>query len=324
VKRAALIAAAVLVSGALFWAAMRGVDVAELGRVFAGASLAWAPALVIAPILDLWVRAARWRLLLAPMARASVRDLFQLEALGLAINNVLFLRLGEFARGFFAAKETRIPAVSVLATILVERLCDTAALLLLFSVGVGLLPRGTVPGAACLMAAGGCAALCAVLALLAWADRDGEGGAVARALGRFPRLRLWSIEIMAGARSLRDAPSAWAIAWLSLALWIVDAGGFWAAGRALRLAPPLSAPQSLAVVAFAAAASALPAMPGAFGNYEASVRYVVMRFGHGKPAAVAFAVLSHLSTYVVVTAIGIGSLYALGHTLSGLRQTLKR
>lgn len=315
--------AALGVSGFLFYFAMRGVRVSEIREVLSGANIRWLPMLLVMPVLDLWIRAVRWRRLLYPVAAARVGTLFQLEAVGLALNNLLFLRVGEVARVFIAGKELGVPFVSVLASIVVERLCDTTALLTLFALSslvLGPVVDPRLRAAALAAAAGGMI----LLGLLAAADRAGEDAWWARRLRKYPRVRLRALEVTAGSRALRSVSGACEIAILSLSLWVCDAGTFWAAGHVLGLDPSLSYLYAISVVASAAAASALPAMPGAFGNFEAAVQYVLMRFGYSKQLAISFAVISHLSMYIVVTVTGVVSLFALGYTVANLRDSMRR
>ncbi|PIR15163.1 MAG: hypothetical protein COV48_15890, partial [Elusimicrobia bacterium CG11_big_fil_rev_8_21_14_0_20_64_6] len=85
------------ITGIFLWLALRKVEFSALGAALSSASLVWLIPMIVIVYLDLLVRAVRWRVLLSRtrVQPAPVWDLFKLEAIGLAVNNVLLLRLGE-------------------------------------------------------------------------------------------------------------------------------------------------------------------------------------------------------------------------------------
>lgn len=323
VKNAASILLPLAVGGGLFYWAFRDVHLSDITVSFGDMRLGWLPVLVLLPLTDLGVRAMRWRLLLFPVTRAEPWRLFQFIAVGLGLNNLLFMRLGELARGVVAAQELKVPLVAVLSTIVVERVCDTAALLALFSGAAALMPEHVDPRLR-LWGAAGAAGLAAGLALTAFLGPRLERLLDAPALKRRPRAAAFLRDLLAGARGLRSWPAAAEIACWSLALWLVNGVLFWTAGRVLGLSPSLGGLEAMLAVSSAAAASALPAVPGAFGNFEAAVRALLEHLGYAKGAALTFAAFTHLVVYAVVTSLGIAFLYRLGHTVSTLRGLLRR
>lgn len=320
-KDALTAAAAAAFGAALLVYALRDVEGEKVLAALAAVRLGWLPVLALFPLADLAVRALRWRLLLEPVARAGAWKLFELEAVGLGLNNLIFFRVGELARAYLAGRELEVPVLSVLANILVERLLDSAALLALFGLSALAMPE-LIPPRLAHLALAGLAAIVLGLAGVAWVDGFLKGSKVWRGrLARFPRLARLVDELVLGTCALRAPRAALAICALSFALWLVDGGIYWATARAMA-APPLSYPQSLTVVTAAAAGSALPAVPGAWGNVEAAIKEALTRFGYPADLAVALATLAHLVMYVVVTTTGILSLYGLGHTFSSLRAAL--
>ena len=120
-----------LVISVLFlYLALRNVRFGEirqaLGRVDVGL-------LVLAAgifLISFSVRAVRWRYILRPVQEIGLGPVFSLLSIGFMANNVLPARLGEFVRAYFLARKTGIRKSLSLATILLERLSDFAALLL--------------------------------------------------------------------------------------------------------------------------------------------------------------------------------------------------
>lgn len=316
------VAASIIVGGVLLWAAFHGVPLAEVVTSVKAFEPQWTPLLILLPVVDLFVRAARWRILLRPLAETKTQNLFQLEAVGLALNNILFMRLGELARAILCGLELKVHAFAVLATIVVERLCDIGALLGLFTMATWL---AGVPVDPALRLSAGVGALLVVLALFVAALSEKWLARLAReSLSGWPRIAHLAEDLAAGTRGLH-ASGAWlSVGVLSLALWAIDALVFWVTARALDLEPLLSYGQAVVVVTTAAAATSLPGAPGGFGNFEAAVKWVLVRFGAAPGEAFAYAAFTHLTMYAVVTIIGIICLYRLGHSIEGLKQAVSR
>lgn len=321
-RRGASILLAVLVGGFLLALAVRGVEWPEVARMLSRADPLWLAPLLLLPALDIVVRALRWKLLLAPVKEADWTALFGLEAVGLGLNNILFLRIGELARAYLGGKRLGVPGLSVLSTILVERLCDAAALFALFSAASLLIPEA-VPRPLRWAAPAAVAALLGVLGGVTSLERLlAAWGPWKRFEASHPRVHRLLRELVTGTGALRSPARAAAVAALSLLLWVCDATIFWAAGRSLGL-EGLGYLKSVAVMTTAAAASALPALPGAFGNFEAGVKAVLVHFGYAPEAAIGYATLAHLSMYVVVTSMGLFFLHRLGHGLGSLGREMK-
>lgn len=303
---------------ALFlWLAARNVSLPELAAALAAARWRWLPFMLGMGLADLVIRAARWKILLWRAApRAGVWTLFKLEAIGLALNNVLFLRVGELARAFLAGRELGAHVASTLASVAVERALDVAALLLLFCAAAALAPQ-FVPAA---LRRAGLLALCGVLAAI---------GALAVGEGQVWRLKRWpgvhrlAAQLAQGAAVLREPAPAAAAAVLSLGLWSVDALVYWAGARALSLGALVSYPRAILVLSWAGAAAALPAAPGAFGTFEALVKSILVDFGAGPDAAFACAVFTHMTTYLTATVLGLLFLWQVGLSFGELTRAVQ-
>ena len=119
-----------------FWISMRDVPLDEVMAAVERANLTLL-LIVSVPsyIAAVWVRALRWRYLtegIAPMPRGT---LFRAMAIGFTVNNLLPLRIGEFARSWYLARETGTSATSVFASVALERVIDVVALIMLAMIG---------------------------------------------------------------------------------------------------------------------------------------------------------------------------------------------
>lgn len=320
------ILAAVAFTGGFLWMAARNVQFAELGDILASAKWRWLPPMLFVICLaDIGLRALRWRILLSQAVRsAPLGELFRLSAIGLAVNNVLFARLGELLRGVLAARRLQLPIATTLASVVVERALDVAALLTLFAAASAFQPdmvAAPVRRAGLLLLA----AVVGALVFLVLAERTLEaGGFLERRLRAWPKLHEMVGHLTLGAAVLRRPRALAAVAALSLGLWAVDAGVYWLGAQALGLEGLIDYPRSILVLSWAGAGAAIPAVPGAIGTFEAMVKAILEKFGVPANAAFAYALFLHMTMYVTVTAMGLVFLYRVGLSLGGLRACLGR
>ncbi|MDD5657072.1 MAG: lysylphosphatidylglycerol synthase transmembrane domain-containing protein [Elusimicrobia bacterium] len=317
-------AAAVLTTVFFLWLAARNVEISALGRVLSEARWRWLPCMILVCLLDLLIRAVRWRLLLSQAGRAPLGELFRLSAIGLAVNNVLFARLGEVVRAVLAARQLGLSMATTVASVVVERALDVCALLTLFAAAGMLLPE-LVPfawrRAGLLVLAG----VVAALAFLILAERTLEaGGLVERRLRRWRKLHEMIVHLALGAAVLRRVRTLASVIALSLALWAVDAAMYWFSARALGLEGLLDYTRSILVLSWAGAGAALPAVPGAIGTFEAMVKDILVRLGAVPGEAFAYALFTHMLMYIVVTGIGLACLYRVGLSLAGIKASLEQ
>ncbi|MBI5630348.1 MAG: flippase-like domain-containing protein [Elusimicrobia bacterium] len=301
--------------------ALRNVALSELWLVLACARWRWVPMMSGIVLLDLVVRSRRWTLLLSK--KECFWACLRLEAIGLSVNNVLFLRLGELARAFLAGRELGISWLTALASVAVERVLDVAALLTLFcaaSVGSPLVPAA-LRRAALLLLCGIAGALC----FLVLARRLLQpGGALRERLKPWPKVQSLVLPLAQGAAALADPKTALEAALLSLGLWGVDAGLYWAVAQSLGLGTMVDYPRSILILSWAGAGAALPAAPGAFGTFEAMVKSLLQSFGASPHQALAYAFFSHMLSYLIVTLLGLVFLYRVGLSLGELKAGLEK
>ncbi len=314
------------VTGIFLWAALRKVEFSALGAALSSARPGWLIPMVAIVYLDLLVRAVRWRVLLSRTRGlpAPVWDLLKLEAIGLAVNNVLLLRLGELARAGLAARRLGIPAAAALASVAVERALDVAALLTLFVLACRLAPGiapASVVSAALLLLAGSIGAL---IVLAAAESSLAPGGFAERRLRRWPRVHNFVEQLALGAAVLRSPAAAAQAACLSLLLWTVDAAVYWAGAYALGLGGLMDYPRAVLTLSWAGAVSAIPAAPGSIGTFEACVASILRTFGAAPEAALAYALFTHMTMYLLVTVTGLVFLSREGVSLARLREDVER
>ncbi len=293
------------------WVAFRDVSWSALGRELAGAN--WWLLLGLSLPAYLWsvqLRAARWRVLARGVADVPVSAAFRANAVGILVNNVLPLRVGEFVRVWWLAREIRSSVAALLGTAIVERVIDMVFVLGLASLVVGNeVGRGVLVGAAA-------APLAATLALRRWPAPALR--AVRRCAGLvLPAARADRITGIAGAvaqgvAALRGGADFARMAWLTFLLWAVATViPFWAALTALGIdlgGLAASIHGAFLIVVYVAAAVALPAAPGFFGPYHAACRYALTPLGVPLELAVALGTLAHAVFWIGTTGLGLACL----------------
>ena len=113
--------------------AFRGTDPTALFESLKGADYWWIVAMFVIYMASHLLRAWRWRYLLDPVKKGiGLRNLFSGVMIGFLMNNIL-PRAGELARPYSIGKLEGISKSSALGTIVVERIMDILASLLLIA-----------------------------------------------------------------------------------------------------------------------------------------------------------------------------------------------
>lgn len=113
------------------WFALRDVRLENLTDAFSRANYWWIAASIPISIIAHFVRALRWKTLLAPVKKdVSVWNAFSAVMIGYFFNAVL-PRGGEVIRPVMFAREEKLSLSTVVATVVVERILDIISLLML-------------------------------------------------------------------------------------------------------------------------------------------------------------------------------------------------
>lgn len=310
------IAAGFAVSALLLWLALRNVPLENLAGAYSRVSLAYLLPAALVTVAELYLRGAKWRLLLLP-SNPAIRafDAFRLQAAGLALNNVLPLRLGELARASFAAREFKVPLLTVFSTILVERLLDVIVLFLMFAAaaGFGGLSGGFLEYRKFLWTL--VAVLVCGIAALIFADEITSHSWFSGLFARFPRLRSLFEKVALGVRGFHSPKSGAAILGLAALQWLTNALNLWLLALAFGLGSVVTFFRSIALLFSAAVAASIPAAPGFFGNFELMLTKVMKGWGVEETLGFAYASFAHVAGYVVVTLLGVFFIYRMGQSL---------
>ncbi|MEP6984706.1 MAG: lysylphosphatidylglycerol synthase transmembrane domain-containing protein [Chloroflexota bacterium] len=288
------------------------VNLDQLKDAIVGARYIYVLPTVVFLLLGLVTRAFRWQVLLSgdlPIGRT-----FSIMNVAYLVNGVLPLRIGEVARIYLATRATPpVPPMKTASTIIVERLLDLLAVVLMVVLA---LAGGPVPEqirTSALVSGALVVVGFVVLVILAsqrqLANRLLQWGL--HIIGRESdspiavRLTRWLDHFLDGLQPLTHPRALFAaLAWTAVSWGFSTIAGYilmftfytqasWAA--------------TMLYIAAAAFAIAVPAVPGNLGPYEGSIYLAISAMGYANPAgtAVAFAVLVHGLNLLVHASTGV-------------------
>ena len=135
-KRILLMSIGLLISVFSMWQIFRDTPLDELLAALSKPNYLWLVPNMLFVMGSMFQRAYRWKYMLAPIKKVRYPNLLAATCIGFMANNILPLRLGEYARAHsLSHQDEDVSKSSALATIFIERMVfDLFALLLIFGV----------------------------------------------------------------------------------------------------------------------------------------------------------------------------------------------
>lgn len=295
------------ISVAFIALALRGQDLGEVRRALAAADYRYLPGALLLYFAGVWVRALRWRALLAPVRRLTARQLFPVIVIGYMANNILPWRIGEFVRAHVLRERQQIPTSASLATIAVERIFDGLTMLAFLLIASLFIPLNAQLRRLAFVATAIFGVLLLALVVLVASDslRARILALVTRplpaALGS--RLRDLAESFVGGLRILRSGRELGIVTLTSLLAWGLESAMYLTLAPAFRL--PLGAAGALLATAVANLATLIPSTPGYVGVFETGIVLVVNGLlGFGAETALSYAIVVHAALYIPITIWG--------------------
>ncbi|MBX3004020.1 MAG: flippase-like domain-containing protein [Anaerolineales bacterium] len=297
------------------------IDVDQLGPALRIADFSWFPLVVLLFFGTLLTRSLAWRTIL--QERASIKEAFLVVNQAYLLNNVLPFRLGELGRALLISNRAKLSFWEALSTVVVERVFDLglAAALLLFTLPL-------VVGAEWARTAAYVSLGLVVIgfALLFWMASNPKQvpALIQRLTGRWPALREWLVDkagaFTEGLSALRDGKRFLQVLFWMVLTWLFNVAWYFVLMRAFfPMAQWLWAFFSIGVSSLGVA---LPSSPGYIGVFE-GVLVGALSFFNADPAiSLAYAVVGHLTYFVITGIIGIIGFWQQGESLGDIYRTL--
>jgi len=305
------IIAGLLLSMLFIFLAFRQVDFSQMGRAFAGADYRLLIPILLIIFLGLVLRSWRWQFLLAPIRPVRLPDLFSSLAVGYMANTFLPAHLGEVVRAYHAQKKTGISASAIFATIVVERLIDIFALLLLMGLALAVFPfPGWVRKSGIIMLVLVCILFASLLLMkkyrrqtLAISDRL-TGFLPATASARVNELL---DQFLNGIVALKSPGHYPVVAILSIAIWLSYALTFQLLFYAFDFIAMYHLPWTAALVALVITTISVvvPSSPGYVGSYHFLCQLSLGLFAVPKGPALSYAFVIHAVNIFPVFLLGL-------------------
>jgi glycosyltransferase 2 family protein len=311
-------AAIAIVTIGLLYLAFRGQDLGA--AMSAMRSAEWVPLLggLLIMFLSHGVRALRWRIVLRPLKRhTSLWLAFKATIAGYAMNN-LIPRSGELVRPYMMARGENIPMAGTLATVVVERLADVLALagLIVFSLvsfqtrvtNVFPMFNGDVLWGLAVMLI-----LLISLILVFFSERRTEQmvNMIARPLSAKWAGKVTQMirDFSRGIRGLEKSAILPLIVG-TVSIWILYGISMYVSlqGFAEPSMSALTLRDAFLLLTLSGIAFTIPT-PGGTGSYHALITTgLSMIFGVPASIALAYAVVTHILSYISITLVGLGFL----------------
>lgn len=280
----------------------RTVDLDAAWATLRTADLRWVALLLLFACGDILLRAVRWKVLLAPLARVPLSATLASLLVGYLANNLLPARLGELVRSHDLSLRTRVSTSTVLGTVVVERVVDTLVVVAIASAAILVLSVRGVVASAVLVGLAVTALLVLAVAAGIYAHRLPGADRVRDLLDRWPRVRDVLRRLRDGLAVASDMRTMTMAIALSIGSWSFTVLAFAAAAQAVGIEPTMG--QAALLAAGVNLATAIPAGPGYVGTFELAAVTISASVGIPAEAALAFAILVHATSLLLTSAGG--------------------
>lgn len=302
----------------LFWFFGRNLDWALVRQSLARADAFYLTVSVLIICLGYLIRAVRWRVLLSPITKSSLKELFATTTVGFA---AIFLigRAGEIVRPMWLPmRDSRVRPSSALVTLGLERIFDLAALVCFFA--VNLIWFNAPPGretefqyveiAGVVLLIGVIAGFASLIVYQrrsqrfnAWFGRITDNRFVPK---RIRRILLSILDKLAGALSiLTNWKEMLSVSFWTFVLWLAIAIPTWLVLLAFGI--PISFSDSLFIMGFATVSSVVPTPGGAAGAFHTATAasLLFLKNDTSREDAAAVSIAMHLVYFAPAIVFGL-------------------
>ncbi len=297
---------------------LRDVPFDAFMRALGAAQALWFIPAFLALMAVLVTRAVRWATL---MGGAPVGTTFHAQNIGYMLNMILPFRVGEIGRAIVIGQRTQVSTATALSSIVVERLLDLAAVVLMFVLFAQFIPMDAALARTATISAGLVVALIIFVGLVIWQSARFER-LLRSVLSRFPSIHseTWVQrfhEFTAGFR-LINTPRRLGIVLLTTALiWIFNLS---VAAFTMAAFLPLRVDQAGLMMVAANLGGAAPSAPGGLGPVQFFARTaLVVPFNLDATIATAFVFVWSLGQQLILIVLGLIGMLRIGLSFGQLR-----
>ena len=305
--RALLVAAGLAVTVVGIYLAVRGVRLADAVDALRASDLLWLVPAIPVFAIAIALRAVRWWALYARAARPPLRAVSYALLVGYFFNNILPARAGEAARVIALSRRAQTPPAETVGTVVVERVFDIVALLVVLFASYPWLPQISWLRAAAIFGAVVVGALAVLVVVIVRYDERAVHWLLSplrriKRDGFAERVEQAAVDATRGLVALRDPQIALRGITLTILSWVVLALSYWILMAAFRLDLPFVA--AVLVTVAINLSLVLPSAPAALGVFETATIIALRAFHIPQADALSYAVVLHLLNLVPFLLIG--------------------
>jgi len=316
-------------SAILLWLVLRKIDIARSVETVLSINGKYFTISLLFYLLTIYFRSVRWRYLLEADPPVAVPALFSATSIGLMVNNVLPVRMGDVARAYLIGRHAKVSGVTAFATLAVERIVDALCLLSILGFYLRAIHGEKMQQVGLRMAALGVTfvivlgAGIGVLYLASirrtWMETFISGLLETRFPGLASKVLALFSKAVAGFTALRSGRQLVWVFLFTLCLWFSGAASYFYLMRSFSF--PLGFGSALLVLVFVTFGVAFPSAPGFAGTFHAFCILGLSMVGIQNPTlAATYAFTLHGTEWLSATALGFYFLWREGLSLKALRQ----
>jgi uncharacterized protein (TIRG00374 family) len=304
----------ILVSAALLWWALRGLQLADVWQALKSANYWWLIPGVGVYFLAVWARAWRWHFLLRPLKRIPTTAMFPIVAIGYMGNNIYPARAGELLRAYVLRREEQVPISASLATIIVERAFDGVVMLAFVFINLpelaGLTADSRIAGSIQSLALWGAGIFfgAVLLFLLMAIFQERSARLLSWLIDRIVPCRYrepvkgFAQRFIGGLASLRSPADVAMVLLTSVVIWLLETGKYWLVMHAFPFQVSFFALMLMNGVVNLA--TTIPSAPGYVGTFDAPGIAVLEAYGVAGEVAAGYTLVLHAALWLPITLLG--------------------
>ncbi|MDZ7289315.1 MAG: flippase-like domain-containing protein [candidate division KSB1 bacterium] len=307
-----------IISAVFIYLAFRKIDFVQMWEALKQVNYLWLFPCIGVMFISLWLRAVRWGYFMKPIKSGiSVHKLFSAIMIGYYGNNVFPLRAGEVLRAYAIGKSAGVSRMASFGTIVVERLIDVFALLLLigFSILFHKYPDWIEKWSIGIFV-GTVVVTLFIVALMRHTQQT------LRLTSRLTRplpekIRQFINKLLGsfldGFTIFEKAEHFWSITWQTVLIWILCAAVNYTVLEAFSLNERLPIGASFVILAIVNFSIMLPSAPGYVGIFHFASQQALLLFNNpnapltdqiSNSTALSFALILHVANFIPITLTG--------------------
>ena len=289
--------------------AFRNVQLKQVTDVIRQADARSIAVIVILIAAPQFLRSFRWGILLSPLERLSQQLLLPITCIGFLFVWIMPARLGEVTRPYLLQQNSRVGLSAAMGSVVLERLIDAGFLVALLAM---CLPVLRLPDWILSSFQGFVFVLLSAVLIVLLGSLPQFRHRVLQLVSRYLPERLSDFlartaeSFYSGMQSVVSVKTFLATLALTSLIWAFGLAAVMILFHAFDL--HLGLLPGITVLVLTCLGIALPAGPGFIGNYHYACMLALTLFGVGKETALAYAILLHFLTLMVLVIMGVLSI----------------